>query len=678
MRKILVAASIGLAAAALAALAYRLAFFEDVESKTYDWRVRLVADGSAAHRDIVLVLIDDTSILKLAPQVGRWPWPRLVHAQLINYLARSPAKVVGYDILFGEPDRASYTIGGEQWTGQESDAALADAVRSSGSVVVVGDVSAEVAEETRRATSAAAPPDTGYPVGELFEARSGIQLPFKELMAAARAVGHNLLVLDRDGPVRRAVPFVRVEGRAIPSLPVAVAAVAAGVAPRSVQADGNTLVFGGRRLALVQAAIATPGEPVEHGRRALVNFRGPTSVGGRSTFQAYSFYDLFYSEQQLLAGEKPFVDPSIFRDRIVLVGTTAAGLHDVFTVPFAQGKMPGVEIHANVVDNLLSSGFVRETPIWASVLAYAVTGLGAAFACVLLGIWTGLAAAVLVLAGAAGGAAALFGQATWLPAAGPLSGGALAAFGGIAYQYFVEGREKRKVKHLFSRFVSPDVFAHLMADPSRARLGGERRAMSVLFSDIRGFTTFTEAGKPEEVVQQLNEFFSRMVEVIFAHGGTLDKFVGDMVMALFGAPLDDSDHADHAVTAAVAMRAALDELNARWVREGKRPLDIGIGVNSGEMVAGIIGAETIMSYTVIGDAVNLGARLESLNKEYGTHIIISEATRSQLKRRYDSRRLGEVTVKGKTRPVEIFEVRGPADGGERSAGLPGGPEGGRK
>ena len=180
--------------------------------------------------------------------------------------------------------------------------------------------------------------------------------------------------------------------------------------------------------------------------------------------------------------------------------------------------------------------------------------------------------------------------------------------------------------------------------------------MTVLFSDIRGFTSITEKGNPEELVSQLNEYFTRMVDVVFHHKGTVDKFVGDMVMALFGAPVDDVDHAEHAVAAAARMVAELRVLNAKWVSEGKTPLDIGIGVNSGDMIAGNIGSSSIMSYTVIGDNVNLGSRLESLNKEYRSRIIISDATRARLTGVYDIRPLGEVVVKGKTRPVEIFEV----------------------
>jgi len=195
-----------------------------------------------------------------------------------------------------------------------------------------------------------------------------------------------------------------------------------------------------------------------------------------------------------------------------------------------------------------------------------------------------------------------------------------------------------------------------MANPNLAELGGNRREMTVLFSDIRGFTSVTERGDPEALVAQLNEYFSRMVAIVFRHHGTVDKFVGDMVMALFGAPVDDADHAEHAVAAAIDMVRELGELNREWAAKGMAQLDIGIGVNSGDMIAGNIGSSSIMSYTVIGDNVNLGSRLESLNKEYKTRIIISDATRTRLTSPRDVRPLGDVVVKGKSKAVAIYEI----------------------
>jgi adenylate cyclase len=263
-------------------------------------------------------------------------------------------------------------------------------------------------------------------------------------------------------------------------------------------------------------------------------------------------------------------------------------------------------------------------------------------------------------AGLTGLLSMVFARGLWLSLTEPLIAVALATVAGVTYQYTVEGREKRKVKRLFGRYVSRDVYEQLMEDPALAKLGGQRRDMSVLFSDIRGFTTVSEAGEPEAIVGQLNDYFSRMVRIVFANRGTVDKFVGDMIMALFGAPLDDPAHADHAVATAVEMIAELHRMNEEWAAAGRPTLDIGVGINSGDMVAGNIGSETIMSYTVIGDNVNLASRLESLNKHYQSRIIISEATRERLKGQYDVRPLGSVTVKGKTKAVDIYEVRAPA------------------
>ena len=380
-------------------------------------------------------------------------------------------------------------------------------------------------------------------------------------------------------------------------------------------------------------------------------------------YPTYTFFDLLMSENQLLTKETPKVDPSIFRDKIVFVGTTASGLLDTFESPFGHGKMPGIQIHAAVADDILSNRFIRPASEWVRVVSVVAGALVVGIAAALLPAWWATLAAFAVMALMAWSATFLFTNGVWFNLTQPVLASWFALLGGVGYQYFFEDREKRRVKQLFGRYVSKDVYAVLMANPGLARLGGQRREMSVLFSDIRGFTTVTERGQPDEIVRMLNEYFSSMVDLVFKHGGTLDKFVGDMVMALYGAPLDDPDHADHAVQTALAMIAELGRLNARWKERGTvSGLDIGIGINTGPMIAGNIGSEAIMSYTVIGDAVNLGSRLESLNKEFGTRIIISDATRQRLKGDYGFRPLGDVVVKGKTHPVAIFEVVGPAAG----------------
>jgi adenylate cyclase len=631
---------------------------ETLELKTYDWRLSATARPETARRDIALVEIDEYSLQNLEAAAGRWPWPRVVHASLVDYLSRAPAKLIAYDVTFGAPDsRLGFRMGDATLSGADSDRAFAESVERAGNVLLLADA-------TYGGEKADAPPvpATGFAldVPGILERRT-LLLPYPELADAAAGFGHNFLALDADGPVRHTVPFVRSHGVAVPSLGMAAALQAAGVPPAQVTLQDEVMAIGSRRMPLTLVHTRTPdGEQTFYWRP--IDFRGPALLEDLKSrpYPSYAFYDLLYSEEQLLAGEKPNVDPAVFKDKIVFVGVTASGLFDVFETPFARGKMPGIQVHAAVADDVLSDRFITAASAGTRVAIVVASALLVGLLAAALPAWWAALAAGLFVAALAAAALRLFAAGTWVNLTQPALASSLALFGGVAYQYFVEGRERRKVSRLFGRYVSKDVYEQLLANPALARLGGQRREMTVLFSDVRAFTTLTEQGEPEAIVGTLNEYFTRMVDLVFRHQGTLDKFVGDMVMALFGAPLDDPDHAEHAVQAALDMVKALGELNERWRAEGRPTLDIGIGINTGPMIAGNIGSEAIMSYTVIGDAVNLGSRLESLNKQYGTRIIISDATRRRLTGRYALRPLGEVVVKGKSQAVSIFELVGRA------------------
>ena len=311
-RRSIIGLGIGLAAAVLAWVAGLTPFMETVELKTYDLRVRALADPRQASPDIVIVSISDASVRKLEPLVGRWPWPRLVHAQLIDFLSRAPAKVVAYDILFTEHDRRSFSIGDTTWTGEESDKAFAESVAKAGNVVLAADVTAS--DPLRSAESPANAAVLGrsrIAADPAFERRPALIPPYAALADAAAALGHNFVVLDPDGPVRRAVPAVRVPDGAVPSLALATALRATGSAPGTVRVEGGTLVAGSVRAPLVDADVPLADGGRERARRMLVRFTGPGTVGDlKPTYPEYSFYDLFYSEQQLQAGETPFVSPS--------------------------------------------------------------------------------------------------------------------------------------------------------------------------------------------------------------------------------------------------------------------------------------------------------------------------------------------------------------------------------
>ncbi|MCC6988782.1 MAG: adenylate/guanylate cyclase domain-containing protein [Acidobacteria bacterium] len=665
MNRWLVALGFALSAALLASVIGRAGLAQTLELKTYDARMRAVATGQGTPPQVAMVLIDDHSIRQLEPIVGRWPWPRMVHAVLVNVLARGPAKLVVYDVLFAESDKGTTDIGGTTWTGAESDQALVDAVKDAGNVVMVAEASSEATVEAnadaRPALDGIPSLSARWPLQGFAEKRPLLVPPFPALAQAARGIGHARVAYDLDGPWRRYVPFVAVDGHVVPSLPMAAALLATGLAPEQVSASRAALHLGAARVPWIEQVVPDYYGPAQTVWRPLVPFRGPTMRADNTpTFPSYSFQDIFLAEQQLLAGETPHLDPAVFKDRIVVVGVTAQGLMDLFTTPFGEGRMPGAEVHANVIDGVLNGRAVAPAAPWQRMAvtltpARAIAAVGA-----LAAPWITAAAAAAAAAGVVWYATRALGAGLWLPVVVPVTACLLTFLADLAWMYFVEGREKRRVKRLFSRYVSKDVYQQLLASPAEAVLGGQRREMTVLFSDMRGFTTLSESGEAEDLVRQLNQYFTRMVEVVFANRGTIDKFVGDMVMALYGAPLDDPDHADHAVQTALDMVRELRQLNRIWAVEGRTELDIGIGINTGEMIAGNIGSDTIMSYTVIGDNVNLGARLESLNKDFGTRILISDATRRQLKGTYDIRPLGEVTVKGKTRAVQVFEVRADA------------------
>jgi adenylate cyclase len=665
-RKIAAGVAIGLGAAGVVLLLGYFGLLDQSELQTYDWRMRQAYRARAGSNpfpinpDIVLVEINDASIRDFAPAFGRWPWPRAIHAMLVDYLSRGKPKAIAIDVIFAEPERSStYEIAGQTWSSRDSDQALVDSVKRAGNVVLLADAvhPGLLGAENPPDAEWAAPP---YRLDERVEARPVITLPFPALADAAATFGQDFLLIDPDGPVRRVTPFVRQRQRYMPFLGLAAVLLAEKYKPEEVVFESDAIRVRNGRIPLVKSRVRT-GAGTRDQWTMLINYRAPRQdENARRPFTTYEARYLLASEDAILREEKPVVDPAVFKDKIVLVGLNAAGLVDVFQTPHGDPLMPGIQVHASVADSVLSHLYIRPASHWTRVAAAMGGAVAIGLASASLPFSAAAVTAVLAAAAWTWLSLFLFREGIWVNLTTPVLAVAVALFAGTAYRYFVEDREKRKVKRLFGRYVSKDVYSQLIANPELAELGGQRRDMTVLFSDIRGFTSVTEKGDPEELVAQLNEYFTRMVDIVFRHRGTVDKFVGDMVMALFSAPLDDGDHAEHAVEAAIEMVRELGELNRKWLGEGRAQLDIGVGINSGEMIAGNIGSSAIMSYTVIGDNVNLGSRLESLNKDYKTRVIISDATRARLKGSYAIRPLGEVVVKGKTRPVAIFEVQVPS------------------
>jgi adenylate cyclase len=421
----------------------------------------------------------------------------------------------------------------------------------------------------------------------------------------------------------------------------------------------SELVREGGELRLGAARI-----PVDTAGRMLLRWHGAYRRDTITTYPIYPAVQVINSWQQesfgIDSGAPHEVPLEAFRDKIVFVGVTAAGMveSDVRPTPISAIE-PGVMLHAVALDNLLRGDFARRASTATNTAVLAIAGLATGAVTAGLGAATAATLAFgLMMVGLVAGTTFALGQGVWLDLIAPLSAAVVAFAGSMVANYVTEGREKRRVRDMFSRYVSPEYVRRLADDFETLSLGGNRTEITILFSDIRGFTSISERLPAAQVIEMLNEYLDRMSDVVFRHGGTLDKFIGDAVMAFWGAPIPIEDHARRAVSAALDMLAELEALNTRWSARGApAQLAIGIGVNTGEAIVGNIGSLTRkLDYTAIGDAVNLASRLESLNKELGTTVLVSESTVRKAGAGFDFRPLSDVVVKGKTQAVSVFTL----------------------
>ncbi|MBI2152335.1 MAG: CHASE2 domain-containing protein [Candidatus Rokubacteria bacterium] len=382
-----------------------------------------------------------------------------------------------------------------------------------------------------------------------------------------------------------------------------------------------------------------PTKPLPPDRRVYINFRGP-----KRTFPIVPYY-------QVLNGD---VKPEEFAGKIVLVGAAAAVLHDEFPTPFSgEEKMPGVEVHANMLETLLHGNRLTRIHPYVGALLALVAALLATLATSRL---RPIRAFLLIVAAGTLYAALAFWVFVKLYFWLELVSVVLALVSGygttVVANYIREQREKRRL----SRFFSPDVIKEILKSQSEGSLVGSRRRVTVLFSDIRGFTSLSEKLSPEQVVEMLRDYLTTMTEVVFKYGGTVDKYIGDAIMALYGAPFEQPNHAEQAVRTALEFQEQVKVLSERWEAKCGARLRNGVGINTGDAVVGTIGSQQRLEYTAIGDTVNLASRLEGLTKDFLSPIVVSESTHEEVKHLFYSRYLGEVKVKGKEIPVKIYAV----------------------
>jgi adenylate cyclase len=579
--------------------------------------------GSSVGRDprevMTIVAIDERSLAELGLFRS---WPRSYYAHVIDELMTAAPRAIVLDVGFFEPS--------------SDDAQLAAAItraRAQRPATAVGLASVGGGDGIRGADGAITFTDGLVPVAGL---------------AAAADIGTANVLPDDRGVVRSMPLLTDVGGVQRPTLGLL---AAARYLRRPGYVDGRpdptTFVLAGRQI------------PVDDSSQVRINYFGPPSDPGApsTTFRTVSFVDVLRKQ----------ADPSLWRDGVTFIGLLGAtGFADDYWTPVSdQGhKMSGVEIHANVAATVLSTQFLREAPLpvqlgliggLALVVGVLAANLGVLSACLaglaLLGVYVLANLVALDLAG------------LQLALATPVVGGVLTFAGSTAFRVTIEQRQARALQTALASVIPPGVAQEIARNPDRVRMGGERRVLSVLFTDLRGFTSFSETVEPEVLSRVITEYLDAMTEVVFQHGGTVDKFVGDAVMAFWNAPLDDPDHAWHACQAALEMQAALGRLSDRWEAEGLPRQGMRIGINTGPASVGNMGSSRRFAYTALGDAVNLAARLEPLNNVYGTSICISQSTLDAVSHR-DAllvRHLDLVMVKGKRQAVPVFELIGRRD-----------------
>ncbi|HUQ24660.1 MAG TPA: adenylate/guanylate cyclase domain-containing protein [Burkholderiales bacterium] len=605
---------------------YEVPLLDQLELKTYDMRMRALDAPRPQH--VTIAAIDEQSLAR----VGRWPWSRSVHAELARRLDEAGAKVIAFDIFFSERESA------------RADGQLARALGATKKTVLstvflldqrearyLGEVGAQAG------LKAIGPQAIGDAGGREPRYKSyGVIANIPELQASALYAGHINVLPDADGIYRR-VPLVMLHGdRYFPSFDVQVARAFNTDRQLDLKLDDQgvvTLSIAGREF-----------RPDTQGQ-LLVRYRGRAGT----TFDRVSVADILDRK----------ADPALLRDRVVLIGGTATSLGDIRATPLDSAP-PGVELRANVIENLID-GRVIERPDWMALVDVTMMlaiGLLMVWLLPRLGISGGGLLAAVLVGGYVALAVYLFrGEGLWLNLVYPSLLIVLLFATATLVSYFFTLSEKRYLKLAFQHYVPPAVVEDLVADAGALRLGGEKRRLTVLFSDIRGFTTLSEGMQPEELVKLMNEYFTVMTDRVFAERGSLDKYIGDAIMAVYGAPVAETEHPKQACRSALAMLSALETLQEKWKPMGLPVIGIGVGINTGPMIVGNMGSATRFNYTVVGDAVNLASRIESLNKTYGTSILISEYTYEDVKDEFSNvREVDSVRVRGREQPVRLYEL----------------------
>jgi len=634
-KKFLQGTAVGVAGALLSIVLFSLGWLDTWEAKTWDRRASFLSTPGKATGDIRLILLDQNSLDWAKKENAlSWPWPREMYGAIINYCSRKGAKALAFDVLFTEPSKY----------GVEDDVSFSVSASEFGLVAAAAFLGKTSGSETRWPVYLS---DKRFKVigldkwlettgaeGTIFPRAT---FPIPELAQSSAVVCNVHLKPDPDGIYRRLKVLGIFDGKALPSLGLG-AYLAANPGAR-VSIEPGKLTVNEKNI------------PIDKQGYAILRYRGPTG-----THKNYSAASVLKSEIQFRTGIEPSnQDRNDFKDKYVLFGFSAPGLYDLRSVP-VSGVYPGVEIHASMLDNLLSNDFMRKPSIWITitlvfVLALACAILTSFFNRPLGSVPIGLvfiSMPVMISLSA-------YVKGFWLPFAVQETSVISTIVLALVVNYATEGRQKRFIKNAFRQYLSPAVIDQLIQQPERLKLGGDRRVISIFFSDLQGFTSISEGLSPEKLTTLLNDYLTAMTDIIHEEGGTVDKYEGDAIIAFWNAPLETADHANRLVRASLRCQAKLAEMRSAFRESIGKDMFMRIGANTGPAVVGNMGSRTRFDYTMLGDAVNLAARLEGVNKVFGTYTMISKFTRDMISDEFSVRELGRVAVVGRKEPVTVFE-----------------------
>jgi adenylate cyclase len=637
---------------------------EELRLRSFDF-YQVIKPREAKFRPVVIVDIDEASL----KQYGQWPWPRTLIAQLVDRLTAAGTAAIGFDVLFAEPDRTSPAVMAGNYPSLDADTraklsalpsndeVLAGAIRRS--KVVLGQSGEGIAQLNQQALGL-----TGFAVMGMDPKPYLVTFPallrnIPALETAAAGKGLFSFRPDRDGIVRRAPLAMSAAGSLVPALSTEVLRVAFGQSSPVVRANEGGIF-----------SVGIPG------------YELPTDGNGR----VWVYYGLsdpkrYVSAKDVIEGTVP---PDRLAQRVVLIGTSAIGLLDLKTTP-VDGAMPGVEVHAQILETALQRRLVPSTdpryeavsflhrPLWTPLLEMSVVFVVGVAIVTLAPLINALA---LLIVGGVGVGAMMFAswftfthQGLLIDATFPLMSSLAIYIALVFVNYFREQMDRQYIRSTFSQYLSPTVVAQIAKSREKLALGGQSRTMSVMFSDVRGFTTIAELYKddPEGLTDLMNKLLTPLSNAILTRKGTIDKYMGDAVMAFWNAPLDDPDHAVNACEAALDMLDQLEALNREREAEAEAsgqkfvPMKVGIGINTGRCVVGNMGSDMRMQYTVMGDTVNVASRIEGQTKSYGVSILVGAKTAEALKDRYAVLELDSIAVKGKSEPEVVYTVLGRAE-----------------